>query len=51
MLPEQRLDVRLPDNGAEEGIQYKKYWLEFRLEKLLEFCLEVPHTKKMFKNG
>ena len=30
-----------------EAIQYKKFWLE----KSLEFWLEIPYTKKMFKNG
>ena len=29
----------------------EKIWLEFRLEKPLEFWLEIPYTKKMFKNG
>ena len=28
-----------------------KFWLEFRLEKSLEICLEIPHTKKMLKMG
>ena len=27
------------------------FGLEFRLKKPLEFCLEIPYTKKMFKNG
>ena len=38
-------EARLGPNSIE------KFWLEFRLEKLLEFWLEIPHTKKMFKNG
>ena len=29
----------------------EKFWLEFWLEKSLEFCLEIPYTKKMLKNG
>ena len=28
----------------------ENFWLEFRLEKSLEFWLEIPHTLKMFKN-
>ena len=28
----------------------EKNWLEFWLEKPLEFRLEIPYTKKMFKN-
>ena len=27
------------------------FWLEFWPEKSLEFWLEIPYTKKMFKNG
>ena len=33
------------------AIQQKFFWLEFRLEKPLEFWLEIPYTKKKFKNG
>ena len=29
----------------------EKCWLEFWLEKPLEFWLQIPCTKKMFKNG
>ena len=29
----------------------RKLLLEFWLEKSLEFWLEIPHTKKVFKNG
>ena len=29
----------------------ENFWLEFWLEKSLEFWLEIPHTKKMLKNG
>ena len=29
----------------------EKFWIEFWLEKPLEFWLEVACTKKMFKNG
>ena len=29
----------------------EKFQLEFWLEKPLEFCLEIPYTKKMFKIG
>ena len=32
------------------GDSIEKFWLEFWLEKLLEFWLEIPYTKKMFKN-
>ena len=33
------------------GAQFnKKNWLEFRLEKSLEFWLEIPYSKKMLKN-
>ena len=28
-----------------------KFWLEFLLEIPFEFWLEIPSTKKMFKNG
>ena len=27
------------------------FWLEFWLEKSLEFWLEIPYTEKVFKNG
>ena len=27
------------------------FWFEFWLEKSLVFWLEIPHTKKMLKNG
>ena len=33
------------------GDSIEKVWLEFRLEKPLEFWLEIPFTKKTFKNG
>ena len=26
------------------------FWLEFRLEQLLEFWLEIPYTEKIFKD-
>ena len=29
----------------------EKLWLEFWLEKTLEYLLEIPYTKKMFKKG
>ena len=29
----------------------EKCWLEFWLEKSLEFWLEITHTKKLIKNG
>ena len=29
----------------------EKIWLEFRLEKPLEFWLEIPYSMKLFKNG
>ena len=29
----------------------EKIWFEFRLEKPLEFWLEIPYTKKTFKDG
>ena len=38
----------LPDLGPDS---IEKFWLEFLLEKSLEFWLEYPDTKKMFKNG
>ena len=39
------IEARLGPNSTE------KFWLEFRLEKSLEFWLEIPYTKEMFKNG
>ena len=29
----------------------EKNWPEFRLERSLEFWLEIPYTKKLLKNG
>ena len=40
---------RLPRDPGAQLIE--KFWLEFRPEKPLEFWLEIPHTKKTFKNG
>ena len=40
------------DVQRELGAQFnRKIWLEFRLEKQLEFWLPIPYTKKTFKNG
>ena len=33
------------------GKSIETFWLEFRLEKPLEFWLEIPPTKKTVKNG
>ena len=38
-------------DGAGAQFNRKHFWLQFRLEKSLEFWLEIPHNKKMFKNG
>ena len=41
-----------PFNNKSQGPNsIEKVWLEFWLEKSLEFWLEVPHNKKMFKIG
>ena len=45
-----RRDLRLPLFPLGHN-SIGKFWLEFRLEKPLEFWLEIPYTKKMFKNG
>ena len=40
--------------AAESGLggdSIGKFWLEFSLEKSLELWLEIPYTKKTFKNG
>ena len=39
------IEARLGPNSME------KFSLEFRLEKSLEFWLEIPYNKKLFKNG
>ena len=38
-------------HGSREAIQSNKYFLDFLLEKPLEFWLEIPYTNKKFKNG
>ena len=38
-------EARLGPNSMEN------FWLEFRLEKPLEFWLEITYTKKKLKNG
>ena len=45
--------IRAPSASKEHWgpIQQKFFWLEFWFEKSLEFWLEIPHTKKMFRNG
>ena len=43
--PRQRVLRTLGPNSTE------KVWLEFWLEKPLEFSPEIPYTKKTFKNG
>ena len=41
-----------PGTGTEQGgNSIEKIWLDFRLEKQLEFWLDIPCTKEMFKNG
>ena len=33
------------------GNSIENFWLQFRVEKPLEFWLEIPYTKKTLKNG
>ena len=38
------------DRSHPPGTQFNgKFWLEFWLEKSLQFWIEIPYTKKMFK--
>ena len=49
------LDAVLEALGKVVGVlgvnSIETFQLEFWLEKSLEFCLEIPHTKKKLKNG
>ena len=36
--------------SVRDPIQLKKFWLEYWLEKSLEFWLDIHYTIKMFKN-
>ena len=40
-----------PDVDELGSNSIEKFWLEFWPEKSLEFWLEIPYTKKKFKNG
>ena len=47
--PASELDERIRTEAA--GVNsIETFWLEFWLEKPLEIWLEIPYTKKMFKN-
>ena len=48
---EDRLEGVLAGDRVLGPNSIEKCWLEFRLEKPLEFWLEIPYTKKKLKNG